>query len=183
MLRAVHRLVGGPEESVRRLEAGAGRRDSEARLDAQCRRSAVPLEPIAQTRLNLHGTMRRRRGEKDCELVAADPVGPVTRPQLRLQKPADANEALVSSGVAVPVVQLFEAVEVEHHQRERRAGLSGFGERALELADEGAPVRQLRERVVVGEVTHLLELGCERERAGRLVGEDPQRLEALLAGQ
>ena len=51
--------------------------------------------------------MRRRRGEKDCELVAADPVGPVTRPQLRLQEPADPNEALVSRGVAVPVVQLF----------------------------------------------------------------------------
>ena len=47
---------------------------------------------------------------------------------------------------------------------------------------EGAAVAHARERVVLGEELHLLEGGRHRDRRGGLVGEHPQRLQAIGRG-
>ena len=83
--------------------------------------------------------------------------------------------------MTVPVVQLLESVEVEHDQRERNVGGEGLSHAAIEFTHERPPVRQLRQRIVVGEIAHLLELRRKRQCARRLVGEDPQRLQPFLA--
>ena len=83
--------------------------------------------------------------------------------------------------MTVPVVHLLEPVEVEHDQCERSLGPDCLRHSALELAHERAPVRQLRQRIMVREIAHLLELCRERQCARRLVGEDPQRLQPFLA--
>ena len=54
-------------------------------------------------------------------------------------------------------------------------------EASRKLSHECAAVRQLRQRVVVGEVAHLLEPARHRQCARRLVGKDPQGLQPLLA--
>src|SRR5437588_674802 len=79
------------------------------------------------------------------------------------QAPPESDEEIVPRAVTVTVVHLLEPVEVEHDQREGGVGLGRLRDGALELAHEGAAVRELRQRIVIGEIAHLLELRGERE--------------------
>jgi hypothetical protein len=171
------------EQPLRFLVRCAGGGDSEARLGTQHGGPPAALEPLDQPGRHLLGAGATRPRQQDRELVAADPERLVVGPELSAKEPADSDEAIVSGGVTVPVVQLLETVEVEHDQRERSIGGDRLRYAALELTHERAPVRQLCQRVVVGEVAHLLELRRERQGARRLVGEDPQGLQPFLAGE
>ena len=80
--------------------------------------------------------------------------------------------------MAAPVVDLLEPVDVADEQREPPSVAIGAGCLELELAHEAAPVPQPRERVVVGQELHLLELRGGVQRGRRLVGEHAQGLQA-----
>ena len=62
-----------------------------------------------------------RLREKHRELVAADAKGVVGLAQRLGEDAAKRDERLVAGGVAVPVVQLLEVVEVRDHEAERAA--------------------------------------------------------------
>ena len=80
--------------------------------------------------------------------------------------------------MAEAVVQLLEAVEVAEHEAERAVVSHRARDLAVEPLDEGAPVEQARQRVVVGEEAQLASGAPTRhDRRGRLVREDAQRLE------
>ena len=74
--------------------------------------------------------VRLRAGHDDHELVAAVPAGEVAAPARGLEVVADACQDLVADGVAVDVVDLLEAVHVDHDQPQGRA----FAARAHQLA-------------------------------------------------
>ena len=102
----------------------------------------------------------RRRGveprQQHCEFVAPEPKRLAALPQARRHLREDAIPGLM----AVPVVDLFEAVDVEQAQRDdSRFGL-GFRELALEALLEVAVVPEPRQRVGEG----------QPHRAERLVG-------------
>ena len=88
----------------------------------------------------------------------------------------EADELVVADEVTRAVVQLLELVEVAQDERERVAVAHGTRRLLFELADERAPVRQPRQRIVVGEEPQLLEARRGLERRGGLVREQPQRL-------
>ena len=65
------------------------------------------------------------------------------------------GDQLVADGVAERVVDVLEAVEVEHQDRAAMAVALGRSQRAVELLLEAAAVEQPGQRVVVGEVLQL----------------------------
>ena len=84
--------------------------------------------------------------------------------------------------MAEAVVELLEAVEIRDHEPEGAAVAHRPRDLALEAGDEGAPVEEARERIVVGEEPQLAEMPARDERGGCVVGEDPERLEAVGRG-
>ena len=97
-------------------------------------------------------------GQQPGELVAAEPGDQVV-PGEGGEPLGDADQHLVAGGVPVPVVDLLEVVEVEHHGDQRLAG--GVGEQGGGQPVEGAAVGQPGERVVAGGVPFGGQLGLE----------------------
>ena len=116
------------------------------------------------------------------ELVAADPERQVGAADGAVQQAAEQRQSGIARLVAVPVVQLLEAVQVAQHQRERPVVAARAGGLVAEPAGERAAVEQARQRVVLGEVAHLLEVVRRVDRGRRLVGEHAQRLQHVPAG-
>ena len=77
------------------------------------------------------------------------------------------------------VVDGLELVQVEDDERERPGVTTAARDLCVEMLDERAPVEQVRERIVVGQEAHLLELLGGVQRRRRLVREHTQRLQAL----
>ena len=88
------------------------------------------------------GAPRALVGEQHHELVATDPVGGVLRAHRRPQALGQGTEARVAGLVAERVVDLLQAVEIEHHDAEARAGASAAGELALEVLVERTMVSE-----------------------------------------
>ena len=97
-------------------------------------------------------------GEQPGELVAAE-AGDEVVPGEAGEPVGHTDQHLVAGGVPVPVVDLLEVVEVEHHGDQRLAGR--VGEQGGRQAVEGAPVGQPGEWVVTGGVPLGGELGLK----------------------
>ena len=97
---------------------------------------------------------------EDDELVAAEPRAHVLRAQEGGEALRELLEELVADGVAVPVVDGLEAVEVDEEQA---AGADLADEGVVDALGEQGAVGQAGERVVVGAVQELgLEAPCGR---------------------
>ncbi len=92
------------------------------------------------------------RRQHDRELVAAEAGERVGGAQPRAERIGDARKDHVAGDVAEAVVDLLEPVEVEHHDRARRAAAPSDRDLAGELVGEPAAVEEAGERVLVGEV-------------------------------
>jgi hypothetical protein len=116
---------------------------------------------------------------EDGELVAAQPRDEVALAHRGHQPLADDDQGLIAGGVAIDVVDLLEAVEVEHEQRVHRAGTRRRRDRPLERLGKLPAVGKPGQRILKGELAHVL-LG--RDAAARLAlllaqpppGEDQQ---------
>jgi hypothetical protein len=107
------------------------------------------VQPVGDvTRLGLGGA-----GKQDGELVAAEPADGVQRAQQRAQRDRDPAQDLVAGGVALAVVDLLEAVEVEDQQRQRPAVAGGVRQLGLGALGEAAPVQRAGEPWNVASVT------------------------------
>ena len=85
----------------------------------------------------------------------------------------------VAGGVAEPVVDRLEAVEVDEEQRDPGAAPPRHLQRVLDPVEQQAAVGQVGEQVVAGQVGHVLGQPQPRERVG---GDRDHRLEGLLVG-
>ena len=94
--------------------------------------------------------------QQDQELVAALAREQVGRAHDAAQAHRDPPQQLVAGRVAEAVVDGLEVVEVDVQQRDRMAAAPGAREAEREVLVEQRAVRQLRERVVVGEERDLL---------------------------
>ena len=84
-----------------------------------------------------------RRGQEECELVAAEPEGLAALAEAG----GDLREDAVADRVAVAVVDLLEVVDVEKAEREREALLLRLVQVVLEALVEVAVVPEPRQRV------------------------------------
>ena len=128
------------------------------------------------------GLLRRRLGQQDRELVAAEAGEHVGLAQAAAQRVGDAHDQLVAGRVAERVVDRLEVVEVEHDRRALRAVALDVGDVALELALERAAVEQAGQRVVVG---HVAQLGLVAAALGDVLHlrEEVERLAVGVAHQ
>ena len=128
--------------------------------------------------------------DQDRELVATEPRGQVALADRAPDPLCDGNQKLVAGGVAERVVDHLEVVEVEE-QDDRDAGLHAVAQVERHLLGEQGPVRQVRQRVVIGLVAELLlepaelrerllelaVLECDRD----LVGERLEQAQVVVA--
>ena len=114
-------------------------------------------------------------GQEHGELLAAEPRGDVGAARGLAQHVGEAPQHLVARLVAERVVDALEVVEVAHQQGAAVRAAQALEDARLELA----PIAQPGERVVLGQVAHVVELACGLERGAGLVGEGAQGLEAL----
>ena len=95
--------------------------------------------------------------EQDGELVAAEACDRVGRAgSVALRRRCDLAQDAVAGGMAEAVVDGLELVEVDEHDRYRRSGPLGAGERMLDAVREERSVGEVRHGVVEGLVGELL---------------------------
>ena len=157
--------------------------DAEARRQRAHPLVGIGLQGCAEPRRDRARVGPGRLDEDQRELVAADPEGGIGLAENGRELFRHALENGVAGSMAVAVVDLLEPVQVEHDQREWAPVAARPSDFGVEVADERAPVQEVRERVVIRQEPELRELVRGRERRRRLVREDPQRLQALLARQ
>ena len=112
------------------------------------------IEDAARQRVGIE--RRAQPGLDDGELVAAE-AGERVGPAKQLLEPARHElDQLVAGLVAIGVVDVLEAVEVEEHHREPAAGALDAGKLLVEPFPEQEAVRQPRQRVAAEKVLRML---------------------------
>ncbi len=132
-------------------------------------------EELARHRLD-----RARLGEileHGEELVAAQPRDEVARAQAGSQAARDLDQEAVAHGMAVRVVHLLEAVEVDEEGGEAAAPPARPLDRLVEGGREARAVGEAGERVAVGELNDLL---ARLHELGDLAADAPVADEASL---
>ncbi len=158
VLRTVQREVRVADQHGRRVAVGRRDRDADARADL------VDL-PVDQERSRQHlddalgertdaGEVRDVAGE-DRELVAADPCDERAVAHDRREASRDADQQRVADRMAVRVVDVLEAVEVERQQRERAAFRAPRRQHLLDRRVEARAIREAGQRIAVREPAHL----------------------------
>ena len=190
-LGAVERAVGEPHQALlvarvaRELGDAGAEREAGAAL-AQRRvgdRGAQPLDDAL-------GAPRVGVGQREQELVAADPPADVAGPQLAHDHAHGHPQRLVAGAVADGVVELLEVVDVEHDDGDLLAMVGGVLERVVERVVEPAMVEHAGQRVLQREPVdpRLQRLGHAAERVDRprqhadLVAPAPAERRPGLAG-
>ena len=155
-LRVVHGDVRVPQQLFRHGDVLATQCDADAGVDRDV--ALVDDERLLDRLHQAVGDVLRLLGggaaEEHRELVAAEASREVDRPDARLDAPGDGDQELVADVVAEAVVDRLEVVEVE--EEHCRATDVAVVERAADPLREEHPVRQSRERVVVGLVPELV---------------------------
>ena len=160
-LRHVHGDIGVAEQLL-----GVGRRaarldEADADAGAWEHLLAVDLELCLEGAQQPGGRVGSVREvgdavEEDGELVAAEACDRVGRPDRGAETGCDLPQDAVAGRVAEAVVDGLELVEVDEHDRDRRSGALGAGERMLDTIREERPVGEVRHGVVEGLVGELL---------------------------
>ena len=120
-------------------------------------------------------------GQDHRELVAAYAGDDVALAQARSQRTGDGHQDIVSGRVAEAVVDLLEAVEVEHEQRAHALVPPRAADLARQLLLEAPPGVEPGQRVVVGE---MLQPGLEDLALGDVDGlQQDQQAAVGVVGQ
>ena len=122
-LGAVERAVGVFEQNVERffgVEA-ARHADADRGIDLPVADFPAAFRERDPDAVGANaGRLDARSRQHDCEFLAAHAAEYVARPQCRRAGAGELAEYGVADRMAVPVVDGFEAIEVEHHHRDRR---------------------------------------------------------------
>ena len=125
-------------------------------------------------------------GQDHLELVAAEAADLATRPNDARQALRDLLEQVVARRVAERVVDLLEAVEIEHHQRAAALGRLVGGQRGGQPLDHAVAIGQTGQRIVLREargIALLLVAGGDVLGAAAIADELVAVIELRLAGQ
>ena len=155
---AIQHCIRLPQQQFGR-DLDARRRAAQADADGHLRQGRGQLPPG----LGLAGTPDRLRdqaraaiigvGQQDHEFVPAQPRGVIGRAARDGgDDAADPAQALVPSGVTVPVVHRLEPVDVEQHQGDRRRHPYRLAARSLERRFEGAAIEQAGQGIGHGDL-------------------------------
>ena len=162
----VERGVGGADEILAVVGVVREDADPDARAD---------VEPDAGDRDGLRDRLHDLAGERarvrtvpdaladDHELVPAEPRHRVLRPCSLLHAPCDDLQQLVAGAVPVGVVDLLEAIDIDHQQGDASAVPAATLEPVMQPGHGQHPVRQTRQAVVMDKVTQLF-LGLSQRR-------------------
>ncbi|CAM2147732.1 hypothetical protein PT2222_10273 [Paraburkholderia tropica] len=152
-LGRVERGIGGFDQRAPVLEAALrGARHAHAGRQHAVRAVLVRHRQCLDRRTQPLGMRKRLRraglGQQQHELLAA-----VTRravagpPSMRADRPRHRRERAVAGRVAVAVVEALEAIDVDHHHRQRLTRTPRAQPFVVGARFEGAAIRQRRERV------------------------------------
>ena len=151
VLGGVHRDVGVLEQRLGVLAVLGVERDADARLDLDG--ELVELEPLGDRLAHARAGLDRGVGPADVgdqhrELVAAEAGDGVAGAQSRGQPRADRAQQQVAVVVAERVVDLLEAVEVDHQHGDLRGVARGELDRLVHAVVEEHAVGQFGDVVV-----------------------------------
>ena len=107
------------------------------------------LDGLAQLLGARHGACARTVAQQQCKFIPAQSGRSVATPHLFMQQIGHLLQHAVACGMAGVVVDTLEAVQIQKHQRGRRAGRLGL-QCARQPVVKGAAVEQARQRVVLG---------------------------------
>jgi len=110
--------IHGSKWGVARVPGGGSDRNGELPIGSLTNLDIAHIfdEPVG----HCHGTLTVDTGEHDGEFSAAEPGEHVARSyHLTLQGPTDGAQCVVADEVAIGVVELFEAVHVDHRYGDR----------------------------------------------------------------
>ncbi len=177
------------ESSEAQLQLAAGRGHADRDRDAGLEALELGGGGEPQALGDRQGGIAVAARQHERELLAAEARREVRGAAIRLQHGGEAAQHLVAGRVAERVVDALEVVEVADQQRHGRAVPSRLRRRAqagsrdvrVDVGLEVAAVAQARERVVLGQAAHRLELAQRLDGADRLVGERAQGLQPLAA--
>ncbi len=150
-------MVGGGDQPVRKRAGLAGPlrdpdrdRDRDVVADTGLGILATHIQHAARD----HGAFaQRRRRQHDAELVAAGARQQVAGPQPRLRHQREMLQAGIARGMTMGVVDLLEAVEIDHQKRKRLAAALRAG------AFLGEALHQLPSVADAGEIIQQREIG------------------------
>ena len=166
ILGLVHRQVGFLEQVVNRVISVHEQHDTNARRAAE----AMLLQPIgfAQRQHNLAGDtvgmgcgvldMRTDRLDQDHEFVASQTGHAVVDANTSAQALRNLLQQHVTHGMAQAVIEAFEMIEVEEHQRAMGFGAFGRRHRLLQPVKQQATIGQIGQRVIESQPVNILEL-------------------------
>jgi hypothetical protein len=181
VLGAVHGGVGALEQL---LGAGAVLRiagDADARRDEQL--LALQVEGLGQRFDDAGGEaggIRRllvgagQVGQHHREFVAAQARHHVVVARAGFQARRGLHQQLVADAVAEHVVDVLEAVQVDEHHGRAVPVAAGPGDRVFQAAAQLAAVRQVGQRVVLGQVGQAVARLLALDRGGQDVGDPAQ---------
>ena len=161
VLGLVHRDVGVDQQVLRGPgPIGVEARHPDARRDPQRpaltdddRLGAQRLEEPVQDALGVIGRRARQHGG---ELVATEATDEVTRTQRPGEQVRDLDEQAVARRMPAAVVDVLEAVEVEHGHGSGEARAGALRDDPVDLDLEEPAVREVGQRIVTGEVLQLV---------------------------
>ena len=157
-LGVVHRSVGVHQQFLGRAAVARKHGDANAGGDFQLMLGHLE-RPIDQHDLafgKAKGVIRLRQLHQQYKLVATDAGQGVVAAQVFAQTLADFTQQLVAHMVTEGVVDRFEAVQVDEHQREATALLLHRLDRVFNTVGEQGAIGQAGERVVQGQVGQFL---------------------------
>ena len=163
ILGVVHRGIGIAQHGL--AVAPVTRENADPDTRRRIQRVRPDLVAVGKGTLQLAGDAGRSQrridvGQHDGEFVAAQPCHDVAGAHRLAQARRDQAQQVVADVVAERVVDILETIEVDQHQRDlavvARTGLQG----ELKLRLEGQAIRQMRQRIVIGEM---------RQAVGRLL--------------
>ena len=88
--------------------------------------------------------------QQHAELVAAKPRHHVGGAHLAAQRGGHRLEQRIAGGMAVPVVDAFKTVEIDHHQSGIGAVALHISERARQFALEASAIENIQQRIDIG---------------------------------
>ena len=107
------------------------------------------------------GDDERRVRHHDDEFLAAEPADEIGAAHDAAHALGEMLQHLVAGVMAVGVVDRFEMVDVEHHQRQRAALMRGLVEQSGEMRLEIAPIVEAGQRIDGGELDRRLQIGAQ----------------------
>ena len=160
-LVAVHPLVGRRQQVLERRpilgETGRPRADRQRDADAGARLERIGAHRILHFGHPARLVLGAAVPQHDDELVAGEARAQVALADRRRQHRADRAQRPVARIVAVGVVDLLQAIEIEDDDTGADPGLRRERQPGLELPIERAPVGQRGQRIGMGLVLGLLE--------------------------